>query len=144
MAETLIPRIRVPHPHVRVDASVLGGSPHVAGSRVPVRRLWAWHRGGASVETLVKRYPNLGAARILDALSFAYDNQDLIEADLAREQELFSAGGAPVVGARPLSQLALPFDESAPPPAPPPPPSPPAPTAKTSAAPAKAAGSRRR
>src|SRR5262252_4946291 len=92
MAEPLVPRIRVPHPHVRVDASVLGGSPHVVGSRVPVRRLWAWHRGGAAVETLVKRYPNLGPARILDALAFAYDKQ-----------------GGPSVGARPLSQLDLPF-----------------------------------
>lgn len=110
MAELLFPHIRVPHPHVRVDASVLGGSPHVSGSRVPVRRLWAWHRGGAAVETLVKRYPNLGPARILDALSFAYDNQDLIEADLAREQELFQAEGGPSVGARPLAQMVLPFD----------------------------------
>lgn len=114
MAEPLFPRIRVPHPHVRVDASVLGGSPFVMGSRVPVRRLWAWHRGGAAVETLVRRYPNLGPARILDALSFAYDNQDLIEADLEREQSLFEAQGGPSVGARPLSQLALPFDASQP------------------------------
>jgi uncharacterized protein (DUF433 family) len=112
MAEPLVPRIRVPHPHVRADASVLAGSPHVNGSRVPVRRLWAWHRGGASVETLVRRYPNLGPARILDALAFAYDNQDLIEADLEREQALFSQQGGPSVGARPLSQLALPFDGS--------------------------------
>jgi len=131
MAEPLLSRIRVPHPHVRVDASVLGGSPHVAGSRVPVRRLWAWHRGGTAVETLVRRYPNLGAARILDALSFAYDNQDLIEADLAREQALFEQQGGPSVGARPLAQLALPFDASAP--------SPPAPTR-----PSKASAARRR
>jgi uncharacterized protein (DUF433 family) len=141
MAEPLFPRIRVAHPHVRVDASVLGGSPHVVGSRVPVRRLWAWHRGGSSVETLVRRYPNLGPARILDALSFAYDNQDLIEADLAREQELFAEKGGPTVGARPLSQLALPFDEAqatpvAAPPAPPP--------AAAEPAPAKTSRSRRR
>jgi uncharacterized protein (DUF433 family) len=110
MAEPALPRIRVPHPHVRVDATVLAGSPHVAGSRVPVRRLWAWHRGGTSVETLVKRYPNLGPARILDALSFAYDNLDVVEADIAREQALFQAQGGPTVGARPLAQLDLPFD----------------------------------
>src|SRR5512140_521110 len=124
MADPPLPRVRVPHPHVRVDDAVLAGSPHVVDSRVPVRRLWAWHRGGASVETLVKRYPNLGPARILDALSFAYDNQDLIEADLAREQELFENQGGPSVGARPLSQLALPFNER-PPPLPPPPHPPP-------------------
>ncbi len=109
MAEVSLPRVRIPHPHVRCDPSVLAGSPHVDGSRVPVRRLWAWHRGGASVETLVKRYPNLGAARILDALAFAYDNQELIEADIAREHALFEKQG-PSVGARPLAQLAL-FDE---------------------------------
>jgi uncharacterized protein (DUF433 family) len=111
MAEVSLPRIRIPHPHVRCDQSVLAGSPHVDGSRVPVRRLWAWHRGGASVETLVKRYPNLGPARILDALAFAYDNQELVEADIAREQALFDKQG-PSVGARPLAQLAL-FDETA-------------------------------
>jgi uncharacterized protein (DUF433 family) len=113
MSDPLLARIRVPHPHVRVDAAVLSGSPHVNGSRVPVRRLWAWHRGGASVETLVKRYPNLGPARILDALAFAYDNQDLIEADLAREQELLQKQGGQSVGARPLAQMALPFDGDA-------------------------------
>jgi uncharacterized protein (DUF433 family) len=107
-----LPRPRVPHPHVRIDDAVIGGSPHVVGSRVPVRRLWAWHRGGASVETLVKRYPNLGPARILDALSFAYDNQELIEADIEREQAMLDKAG-PAVGARPLAQLPLPFEASA-------------------------------
>ena len=58
------------------------GSPCVQGSRVPVRRLWSWHRRGVSVETLLKRYPALGPARVLDALAFAYDNTELIEADL--------------------------------------------------------------
>jgi uncharacterized protein (DUF433 family) len=111
MAEPLLPRVRVPHPHVRVEIAVLAGSPHVDGSRVPVRRLWTWHRGGAAVETLIKRYPNLGPARILDALAFAYDNQDVIDADVAREQALFERQGGPSVGARPLAQLALPFAE---------------------------------
>lgn len=110
MAEPPLPRARVLHPHVRIDAAVLAGSPHVADSRVPVRRLWAWHRGGASVETLIKRYPNLGPARILDALSFAYDNQDLIEADLAREHALLDRQAA--TGA--AAQLAFPFDPKRP------------------------------
>lgn len=67
---------------------MLGGSPVVRGSRVPVRRLWAWHRKGVTVETLVKRYARLDWARILSALAFAYDNQGLIEADLERERRL--------------------------------------------------------
>lgn len=81
-------RVLVEHPHVGIDVNVLGGSPYVRGSRVPVRRLWAWHKGGASVETLMKRYPNLGPSRVLDALAFAYDNQSFVEDDLALEASL--------------------------------------------------------
>jgi uncharacterized protein (DUF433 family) len=86
MPRTALPRVLVPHPHVRLDSAVLAGSPHVEGSRVPVRRLWAWHKGGVSVETLFRRYPHLGPGAILDALAFAYDNPDVIQADVAREQ----------------------------------------------------------
>ena len=88
---------------------------------MPVRRLWSWHRGGTTVETLFRRYPNLGPSKVLDALSFAYDNQDLIQADLDREQQLFDEKGGPTKFARPLAQLALPFAASASDPPPPPP-----------------------
>ncbi|MBL9028196.1 MAG: DUF433 domain-containing protein [Myxococcales bacterium] len=109
MAAPPLPRVLVPHPHVRVDSQIMSGSPHVVGSRVPVRRLWAWHRGGTAIETLFRRYPNLGQAKILDAISFAYDNMELIQADLEREQVLFEQQGKVDPNARPLSQLALPF-----------------------------------
>ncbi|MBL8743306.1 MAG: DUF433 domain-containing protein [Myxococcales bacterium] len=125
MSLTQLPRVLVPHPHVRTDVSILSGSPHVAGSKVPVRRLWAWHRGGTAVETLMRRYPNLGPGKILDALSFAYDNIDLIQADIDREPTRFDARGRQNAAprARPLAQLALPFagGGSQPPPSSPPP-----------------------
>lgn len=76
-------RVGAPHPHVELDPRT--GSPLVRGTAVPVRRLWVWHRRGVSVETLVRRYPSLGWARVLDALSYAHDNEELMEADLARE-----------------------------------------------------------
>src|SRR5687768_6140938 len=44
-----LPMVLVPHPHVRVDKNVLGGSPHVVGSRVPVRRLWSFYRKGVGI-----------------------------------------------------------------------------------------------
>ena len=104
-----LPRVLVPHPHVRSDSRLLGGSPHVEGSRVPVRRLWAWHRAGVSVDTLLKRYPRLGPARVLDALAFAYDNREVVEADLAREIVAFEAAGKRTVGIRPMAQQAFAF-----------------------------------
>lgn len=104
-----LPRVLVPHPHVRCDAEVLAGSPHVEGSRVPVRRLWTWHRGGISVETLFRRYPALTPAAVLDALAFSYDNEDLLRADIDRERALLEKKSRPSFGDQPTSQLPLPF-----------------------------------
>ncbi len=93
-----LPLVRIPHPHVEVRDSLLEGSPCVRGTKVPVRRLWAWHRKGVSMETLFKRYQQLGPSVVLDAISFAYDNLELISADLGREQERLNAEAEPVPG----------------------------------------------
>jgi uncharacterized protein (DUF433 family) len=107
---TKLPIVLVPHPHVRVDEHVLGGSPHVVGSRVPVRRLWAFFRGGTSVERILKRYPQLGAAKVFDALAFALDNVEVIEADIQREEEILArAGQPPVKPPTSTEQMELPF-----------------------------------
>lgn len=82
-----LPVIRVHHPHVVLDED---GSPLIAGTRVPVRRLFSWHRQGTAIETILRRYPQLGPARIFDALAFAYDNLELVTADLVREREALS------------------------------------------------------
>ena len=80
---------------------------------MPVRRLWAWHRAGAKIDTLLKRYPRLGPARVLDALSFAYDNREVVEADLAHEMARLDAVGEKQLGVRPMAQTAFAFmDES--------------------------------
>jgi uncharacterized protein (DUF433 family) len=102
-----LPVILVPHPHVRVDKNVLGGSPYVVGSRVPVRRLWAFYRGGTSIDRILKRYPQLGPAKVFDALAFALDNQEVVDADLAHEESLLAVREA---GRRAESpQIELPF-----------------------------------
>jgi uncharacterized protein (DUF433 family) len=107
-----LPIVLVPHPHVRVDKNVLGGSPHVVGSRVPVRRLWAFYRKGVSVDTLLKRFPRLGPAKILDALAFAYDNEEVILADIAREEQLLDRAEPKSKAAKTAAeQMDLPFSE---------------------------------
>jgi uncharacterized protein (DUF433 family) len=94
-----------------VDPKVLGGSPHVAGSRVPVRRLFAFYQSGASVEQLLRRFPQLAAKKVFDALAFALDNPEVMDADLAQEAEMLERLGqrAP---ARPRGseQIELPFE----------------------------------
>ncbi len=125
-----LPPVRVPHPHVIIDQH---GSPVVEGSRIPVRRLYQWHRDRIAVATMLKRYPQLGPARLFDALAFAFDNLDLIVADLEREREALEGhdrdgeataqgGSQPPLPLTPASkkrdqgpdtaQLALPFKRS--------------------------------
>lgn len=106
-----LPIVLVPHPHVRVDEHHLGGSPYVVGSRVPVRRLWAFYRGGASVERILKRYPQLGPAKVFDALAFALDNPEVIEADIQREEEMLARAGhvTPSTPSSSVTQMELPF-----------------------------------
>ena len=107
-----LPMVLVPHPHVRVDANVLGGSPYVVGSRVPVRRLWSFYRKGVSLDTLLKRFPRLGPAKIFDALAFAYDNEEVIVADLQREEQLLDrVESRAKPAASSAQQMILPFDE---------------------------------
>lgn len=109
-----LPIVLVPHPHVRVDAKVLGGSPHVADTRIPVRRLYAFYKNGARVETLLKRYPQLEPAKVFDALAFALDNIEVIEADLEQERQMLERSGAKAIGSRNPSQVELPFSDAAP------------------------------
>jgi hypothetical protein len=60
-----------------------------------------------TVETLIKRYPQIGPAKVLCALAFAYDNEELMQADLEREQRMLDAEADKVPGA--MTQAALPF-----------------------------------
>jgi uncharacterized protein (DUF433 family) len=106
-----LPRVLVPHPHVRCDVHTLNGSPYVAGSKVPVRRLWSWHRTGVPVDKLMKRYPQLGPAKVLDALAFAYDNRMVVEADLERELQTLERANVDKSVRRPLKQQAFFFME---------------------------------
>ena len=96
--KSTLPPVAVPHPHVEVRADLLRGSPVVRGTKVPVRRLWAWFRKGVTAETLIKRYPALGPAKVLAALAFAFDNQALVDADLARERAELEAADLAAYG----------------------------------------------
>jgi len=79
--------VKIPHPHVVVDAAVNDSAPMIEGSRVPVHRLFARHRQGTTVETLLRHYPQIGPAKVFDALAFAYDNLELMTMVLMAERD---------------------------------------------------------
>lgn len=82
MSEDLPIAVVIPHPHVRIDSNVLDGKSYVLGSRVPVYRIYTFYLSGTSFEGLFRRYPQLSKAKILDALSYALDNHELVQSEM--------------------------------------------------------------
>jgi uncharacterized protein (DUF433 family) len=93
--------VSYPHIELRVSPFVKSGeepvapSPFVVGTNVPVRGIYDWFRRGVPAETLIKRYPQLGPAKILSALAFAHDNKEIVERDIAQAERASSADTIP-------------------------------------------------
>jgi len=73
--------------NIEQDAARCGGQPVVGGTRIRVATILGCYRQGMSVEEIVQQYPALKPADVHDALAYAYDHLDEIEADLAADDE---------------------------------------------------------
>ena len=73
--------------NVEMDATRCGGQPVVTGPRIRVATILACCRQGMGVEEIVQQYPGLRPADVHDALAYAYDHFDEIEAGLAADDE---------------------------------------------------------
>jgi uncharacterized protein (DUF433 family) len=73
--------------NVEKDPERCGGQPVVAGTRTRVATILTCYRQAMSVEEIVQQYPHLKPADVHDALAYAYDHLDEIEADLAADDE---------------------------------------------------------
>ena len=73
--------------NIEQDLSRCGGQPVVGGTRVRVAIILGCYRQGMSVEEIVQQYPSVKPADIHDALAYAYDHLDEIEADVAANDE---------------------------------------------------------
>jgi uncharacterized protein (DUF433 family) len=73
--------------NIEHDPGRCGGQPVVGGTRIRAVTVLACYRQGMSVEEIVQQYPMLKPADVHDALAYAYDHLDEIEADLAADDE---------------------------------------------------------
>jgi uncharacterized protein (DUF433 family) len=64
-----------------------GGQPVIVGTRIRVATILACYRLGMTVEEIVQQYPHLRPSDIHDALAYAYDHLEEIEAGLAADDE---------------------------------------------------------
>lgn len=73
--------------NIERDPARCGGQPVVGGTRIRVGIVLGCYRQGMSVEEIIQQYPSLKPADVHDALAYAYDHLDEIEADLAADEE---------------------------------------------------------
>lgn len=79
--------------NIEKDPARCGGQPVVAGTRIRVATVLGCYRQGMSVEEIVQQYANLKPADVHDALAYAYEHLDEIEADLAADDEIAVKAG---------------------------------------------------
>jgi uncharacterized protein (DUF433 family) len=65
-----------------------GGRATIVGTRIRVCTILTCYRQGMTVEEIVQQYPHLRPADVHDALAYAYDHPDEMEADLAADDEV--------------------------------------------------------
>jgi uncharacterized protein (DUF433 family) len=73
--------------NIEKDPTRCGGQPIVAGTRIRVATILACYRDAKTVEEIVQYYPPLKPADVHDALAYAYDHLDEIEAGLSADDE---------------------------------------------------------
>jgi uncharacterized protein (DUF433 family) len=73
--------------NIEKDPARCGGQPVVAATRVRVATILNCYRQGMGVEEIVQQYAPLKPADVHDALAYAYDHLEEIEADLEADEE---------------------------------------------------------
>ena len=81
----LDPEATTDHPHVTQTPGVCGGRPVVRGTRVPVKALVGYYRMGYTLAEILEGF-DLSSAQLHDALSYYYDHQAEIDADIKADE----------------------------------------------------------
>jgi len=73
--------------NIEKDPARCGGQPVIVGTRIRVATILMCYRQGMRIEEIVQQYSHLKPADVHDALAYAYEHLDEIEADLAADDE---------------------------------------------------------
>ena len=80
------------HPHVAYVKGICGGEPVIRGTRIAVRIIAQNWRGGLSPEEIQAEYSHLTLAQVFDALSFAQDHPEEMDALIEQHQRAYKNG----------------------------------------------------
>lgn len=66
---------------------IRGGRPCIAGTAVSVHRLAIWYKMGLRPEEIAARIGHLTVAQVYAALTYYHANREIIDAEIAAEEE---------------------------------------------------------
>ncbi len=79
------------HRYIITDPAISDGKPIVAGTRMRVAQIAIeYDRLGWTPDEIVEAHPHLTLAQVHDALSYYYERQAMIDADITAGQELIA------------------------------------------------------
>ena len=70
-------------PGIEFDPRICGGSARIAGTRIPVWSLESWRRQGAGDAELLRNFPSLQAADLVNAWRYVERHPQEIEREIA-------------------------------------------------------------
>jgi uncharacterized protein (DUF433 family) len=74
--------------HIEITPGICGGKPRIAGHRITVANIVAWHEQmGMSVSRIVETYNGITPADVHAALAYYHDHRDAIEAQMKSDEE---------------------------------------------------------
>ena len=78
--------------HIISTPDVFGGKPRIAGHRIRVLDIVAWHeKRGLSPDEIVVMYPGLTLSDVHAALAYYFDHRTEIEAEFQHEADTVTA-----------------------------------------------------
>ena len=84
------------HPRIVCDPEIVGGSPTIRGTRVPVRAVACLWRATSDRDVVMRNYPHLSIDDVEAALRYYAEHRAEIDAELLAEERADDWSAAPL------------------------------------------------
>jgi uncharacterized protein (DUF433 family) len=85
MEDIMATAAKVVYAHIVKEPGYCGGKAAIDNTRVRVNNVVFLHKQGKAADEIIAEYPDLALAQVHAALTYYYDHQDEIEAELAAD-----------------------------------------------------------
>jgi uncharacterized protein (DUF433 family) len=90
-AAALSLKSKINHPYIERKLGVCGGKPVIIGTRIKVTQVAIeYERLGWTADQIIDAHPHLMLAQVHDALSYYYQNQAAMDADILADEQFIA------------------------------------------------------